>query len=650
MNEDGEFYYINAITGKPSDVPLYLDKEQAEILNQAADEAGLTGDLRKSFFTTVFIESGKTMTKEINGKKVKVFTPDVNAVSSAGAKGAFQFMPITAAELDINPLDFKESAFASAKYIKSLFEIAVQRGEKDPIEAASVYYNRGQRDGYQTGTKLDKELKEETKSYIQKKKLNSEAATQVVNSTLGLVDDEYDANSEVNIENKNRKVQSLPKTIVSNKLDRYKPRWDNPLSKAIAERNLTKDSKYFEDGGSTQSTQDTQADKQSLITPQGIMNTASSVLGDVSKLNDGSKRNNAEAIGGIIGTAVDTTAMAFGIPTFGLGNKAGTVIGEQFANKAMSNPNSFYKTGFRNGGRMKNCEDGGQINTKAVEIEKDEYVFNPNGLDESKFKMTNSLGNKFKSKVGFLVDGDTHNNGGIEVIEGDAYIASNHLGVDGKKATSKNKSVAKLMLQQGGKVLAQASDYDKFSVSKKNTPNAYNYIINNMQTVADKAETNKKIEEQIKQINNQMNKYKSNPLSYTYKPELSQYMEDGGMMQDPSMMQQAAPQAVSPQEQSIMDQIPPEQQEQVMQMAQAAMQGDKQAMQQLVEMLGEEGVQMLMQELQSGSQGQEQQQQQPANPSNQAAMQAMSQAPAAMMQNGGYMKALTQQYAKKYLG
>jgi hypothetical protein len=304
--------------------------------------------------------------------------------------------------------------------------------------------------------------------------------------------------------------------------------------------------------------------------------------------------------------------------------------------------------------KNKKYQNGGHARAN-VEIEKDEYVFDPAGVNSATFKMLDNTSVDQKSAVGFVAKGNTHEKGGIGILEGSAYIASNHLGVNGKKANKKNPTVAKVMLKTGGEALAQSSRSDKFSLSEKYSPNAYKYTINEMQKVAQKAEHNKKIEESIKTLNDTMKKFDPSSKHYmnggmmhtnttpsalnmTYDNSLLE-MQDGGMMPQQGMPQEM-PQDPAMQEQgmqeqgSILDQIPPEQQEQVMQMAQAAMQGDEAAMQQLVEMLGEEGVQMLMQELeaQGGQQG-------PPNPSAENSAAAMEQVPSVnqpMMKNGGY--------------
>lgn len=352
---------------------------------------------------------------------------------------------------------------------------------------------------------------------------------------------------------------------------------------------------------------------------------------------------------------------------------------------------------------------GGEVDGRAqIEIEGDEYVFNADGLGREDFKMLNNEGITNSSDVGFLAKGDSHAKGGIGVITGKAYIGSKYLGLDGKKSSKTNPSVATEMLKQGGYALSNADSNDKFGLSKKYTPNAYKHTVNSMQKVADKAEYNKKIEESIKTIDESIKSIKSmnnryyksggymgkvydptrpsaynsfkrggmmeSPLNLTYDQDLLQYQMGGEMppemasqeqaMMEQAMMEQAggAPQGPEQGGGSPLDSIPPEQKEQVMMLVEAAIQGDQEAMKQLVDIFGEDGVQMIMQEVGQGVQ------QQAPNPSNDAAMAAMQAAPGEgmqgampptapppmmrggyMMGRGGYMKTPSQ-YLRSYMG
>lgn len=64
------------------------------------------------------------------------------ATSPRGAAGMFQFMPATAAEYDIDPRDWKQSAEAAAKYLKKLH--ALFREQPNPWQHALAAYNWGQ--------------------------------------------------------------------------------------------------------------------------------------------------------------------------------------------------------------------------------------------------------------------------------------------------------------------------------------------------------------------------------------------------------------------------------------------------------------------------------------------------------------------------
>jgi hypothetical protein len=377
------------------------------------------------------------------------------------------------------------------------------------------------------------------------------------------------------------------------------------------------------------------------------------------------------------GVSVNNALTRYTLPT--ATNESRKAMGNQLL---YENPkeNKYSVPNYQKGGKVKN-------NMKKAEIEGDEYVFNPEGVDQTTLKMLNNSGVDYASPVGFLAKGNSHEQGGIDVLGGKAYIASKYLGVNGKRASKNNPSVAKEMLKAGGEVLHNSSPSDKFSINEKFTPNAFKYIKNKMQKVADKAETNKQIEESIKEINSEIKQLKSmnpysnyktggkipqtydptrfrpqlgnqsmsneirnaymyrkmggtinnsnSPLNMTYDPDLLKYggmmrkYQEGGMMgAENEMAEMMGGQEMMGQEGmggmeqgSPLDGLPPEQQQQIMQLADAAAQGDQQAMQQLVEMVGEEAAQMILQQLAGGEGGQQ------PNPSNGAAMAAMGQGP-----------------------
>lgn len=141
---------------------------------------------------------------------------------------------------------------------------------------------------------------------------------------------------------------------------------------------------------------------------------------------------------------------------------------------------------------------GGQADAQ-IEIEGGEYVFNNQGLDENNFKMLDNTGKSSKSNYGFMAQGKDHhptdNSAGIKVSEGDAYIASKYLGMDGTKTSKKNPSVASMMLKNGGKALAKASEHDKYAINGFN-PKALQHHLKMMNNVKDVAEANKAKQEQ----------------------------------------------------------------------------------------------------------------------------------------------------------
>ena len=106
-----------------------------------------------------------------------------------------------------------------------------------------------------------------------------------------------------------------------------------------------------------------------------------------------------------------------------------------------------------------------------------------------------------KSNFGFQVNGKPHSKGGVKVAANDAYIASKYLGVDGKKASGKNPSVAKVMLKKGGKALAKGQERssDKFGINQWN-PGAVRHHLQMMANVRDEAETGKVMQDVNKML------------------------------------------------------------------------------------------------------------------------------------------------------
>ena len=141
-------------------------------------------------------------------------------------------------------------------------------------------------------------------------------------------------------------------------------------------------------------------------------------------------------------------------------------------------------------------QKGGYVDPRAkIEIEGGEYVFNPEGLNDNTFKMLDNTGKSSTSKFGFLAQGKKHaedNSAGIKVMEGDAYIASDYLGLDGKKSGKGNPSVASYMMKYGGKALGKGYDNksDRYGINSHN-PNAVKHHLKLMDKIKRKAEANK---------------------------------------------------------------------------------------------------------------------------------------------------------------
>jgi hypothetical protein len=341
-------------------------------------------------------------------------------------------------------------------------------------------------------------------------------------------------------------------------------------------------------GANTQSS----LDNKSNLGAGSFIPQIGNTITDVSMLTDNNKSNNSEAIGGLVGTAVDTVATSFGIPTFGLGNKLGRGVGSLIGsnNNSISNPK--YTSKFS---QSKQFELGGfsteQTNkaNNEVEIENDEYVFNPNGIDDTTFQMIDNNAVTEKSDYGFLVKGNTHKNNGITVLNSDAYIASNYLGIDGNKATNSNPSVAKVMLKNGGSVLAKGSEsQDRFGINKSN-PNALKHHLETLQQIANESELNKQLNEVDNEINNNISVIKNQQSNNTEMTPNMSNMANMTTTPDQMLMQESAPQN-NTQDSMIAD------------LVQQAISGDQKAMQKLISMLGEEKAMALVQEMQNQSQ------------------------------------------------
>jgi hypothetical protein len=143
---------------------------------------------------------------------------------------------------------------------------------------------------------------------------------------------------------------------------------------------------------------------------------------------------------------------------------------------------------------MWRMQEGGNTNKASVEIEGGEYVYNRNKLNDATFRMLDNTGKQHKSDYGYIANGKNHSDGGIKVMSGDAYIASKYLGIDGKKSSKTNMSVAELMLKNGGRALALGSSKpaNRRAINHWN-PGAMRHHLNMMDNVVKVAERNKLI-------------------------------------------------------------------------------------------------------------------------------------------------------------
>lgn len=236
------------------------------------------------------------------------------------------------------------------------------------------------------------------------------------------------------------------------------------------------------------------------------MNFAQNIQG----LTDDNKYNQGASWGGMVGTGVDTVAQIYGINTMGLGNKAGQAVGGIFdKNKWNERERTFNPSG-NTTGNYPTYQMGGMIPQPmspmyqpprgktiepTAEIEGGEYIYNIEGIDKTNFRMLNNTGLKHDSPFGFQAQGAKHGRGnskGIKVNANVGYIASQHLGIDGKKAGKNNSGVADLMLKYGGKALAsgEKNKWDKFGINAWN-PNAVMHHLKIMEGIKNDAEFNK---------------------------------------------------------------------------------------------------------------------------------------------------------------
>lgn len=235
----------------------------------------------------------------------------------------------------------------------------------------------------------------------------------------------------------------------------------------------------------------------------GITKPLTNYATGIGNIVDSNKYNRGSAVGGTVGSVGDLAMNLIPgvgpiLAQAGIGNTAGTLVGSLF-DKDRYKPATPSTPSGNTAGRWREYQEGGNIEPTA-EIEGDEFVFNPEGIDEQTFKMKDNTGTKFKSPFGFMVKGKPHSDdpasSGIKVSANDGYIASKFLGINGKKASIKNPSVSKLMINNGGKALSTGflRNSDKFGVNAWN-PGAVSHHLEQMTKVRDSAEMGKMFSE-----------------------------------------------------------------------------------------------------------------------------------------------------------
>lgn len=262
-----------------------------------------------------------------------------------------------------------------------------------------------------------------------------------------------------------------------------------------------------------------------------------------------------------------------------------------------------------------------------VEIETGEIVL---GNPKSIF-LHGQGSTSLESKYAAMFHGDTHEqdsdgdgNKGIPLTSGEAYVASDYLGLNGKKSGSGNKSVAQEMKPyikylHGGEVnsmdpyknnpiaiaetnrqiglLKSEAEKNKFmqgisSVAKKKgsgLTEMLSYMVENAPMEDLNPEEQSQLTQATSQLNNQINNQNQQPMNYQRMMARfgGHYMQQGGMTQpeenlsgtrmdqlisqSPGIDQQQAPAPaeggqLSPEAQQALQQLPPEVQEQIMQL------------------------------------------------------------------------------------
>lgn len=260
----------------------------------------------------------------------------------------------------------------------------------------------------------------------------------------------------------------------------------------------------------------------------GITKPLTNIVSSGVGILESNKYNRGESIGAYAGSVGDLALnLVPGVgpllAQLGIGNMAGRMVGTLFDPEKYKPAHPSTPSG-NTAGRWKEYQEGGETKEYMAEIEGGEYVFNPEGINRQSFKMLDNRGLSYQSPVGFVAQGNKHSKdpetSGIKVAEGEGYIASKHLGIDGKKAGVKNPSVADLMVRKGGKALSKGfkRPSDKFGVNRWN-PGAVKHHVDMMKEVRDTAEINK-LMQKIKSIKNGVGS------DYEKKLAISQLLQD----------------------------------------------------------------------------------------------------------------------------
>ena len=449
---------------------MYMDPDQDKYLDILNETYGFPP---KTLQTLAFTETATGSVENVDGKRIPITTP-TNRVSPAGAKGMFQFMAPTAREygLEVNSNvdqrnDIRYAAQAAAKKLDKDWK------EEGSLHNALIKYNGGNRQLKKYKKHGLRGMAKETQGYNPKFEAYRE---QILGypSSLSIPAPEVVAKAAPIGPHQ----PYMYKSQAGGKIGSYAPSY----YKAPKEYN-TIDSNYYH-----------------KVTPYWVprhkkkdVNAAAPSLYD--RITDrlfgfdvSAKKEEVKRLREQYNRQLDKSGME-GKPNQYDTNRIKNILIEQRGKE-------WYDTNRKKYISDNKYQQGGwKGQPYQAEIEGGEYIFNTKGIDETKFKMIDDTGKDHTSKYGFLAKGMKHkkgDTGGIKVLEGDAYIASQHLGVDGKKATKRNPSVAKLMLRNGGKALANGHLHqsDKFGINNYN-PGAVRHHLNLMNEVKLQAELGK---------------------------------------------------------------------------------------------------------------------------------------------------------------